>query len=244
MKLKDLTIASLAALVAIALLCNQSCAQGNKKIKGNGNIRSETRGTGDFSRIDCPGSFHIFISQGNNTAVKVEADENLLPHIVTRVKGNTLTIKTENRVSLNPSKPINVFVTVKQLEALHLSGSSIVTTQNTLYCPQLSVAVSGMARLDLRVDGQSLGTDISGTGKIHLQGKVTETEYRISGTAEVDAGDLVSDSTSVLISGIGKLHVNSQEKLNVSISGTGKVWYKGHPSISESVSGIGKIQPG
>src|SRR5690242_20167523 len=173
MKLKDLTIASLAAVVAVTLLFNQSCAQGNKKIKGNGNIRSETRSIGDFSRIDCPGSFHIFISQGNEPAVKVEADENLLPHIVTRVKGNTLIIKTENRVNLNPSKPIDVFVTVKQLEALNLSGSSIVTTQNTLHCSEFTVAVSGMGRLDLTVDGKSLGTDISGTGKIHLQGKVT-----------------------------------------------------------------------
>lgn len=235
---------SLLVLAALLLFCSQVSAQDGKKIKGDGNIRSETRNIGDFSRIDCPGSFHIFIKQGSTPGLKVEGDENLLPYISTSMDGKTLTVKAQDHTQLDPSRPVAIYLTVKQLEAVNLSGLSKVETENTLHSPHLRLAISGSGQLNIKVEGKSLNVDISGTGKVHMEGHMAETEYRISGTGDVEADDLVSDRTRVLISGIGKLRVNTREKLNVSISGTGKVWYKGNPAVSQAISGIGKIAQG
>lgn len=220
-------------------LCSLSCYA--QRITGNGNIQSQQREAGNFTKIDCSGTFHIFLTQGNATQVKVETDENLLPYVVTEVNGNTLDLKTKRGISLDPSKSINVYVTLTQLDALNISGVCKAQSQNTLQSDHLKIGVSGTADMDLRLSTGSLTTTISGTAKMNLQGKATSSEFRISGSGDVMAGDLNTDNTEAHISGMGKLHVNAQKSLTVSVSGMGKVWYKGNPVINESISGMGKV---
>jgi hypothetical protein len=241
MKSNRSLIISIAILTGLLLIFTQGFAQHHGNIKGDGNIKSQARAIKDFSRVDCSGTFHIFITQGNNTSVKVEADQNLLSYIITEVSGDKLTIKTKKNVNINPSRPVNVYLSTKQIKALNLSGVCKVQTQNTLQADHLKVGISGSSDMNLQLKSTSFTSDISGTGKLTLQGNTTSAAYNISGTADVKATDFISDNTEVQISGMGKLHVNASKKLEVSVSGMGKVWYKGKPAISESISGMGKV---
>lgn len=212
-----------------------------QRITGNGNIQSQMRETGNFHKIDCSGTFHVFLTQGNETQVKVETDENLLPYVITEVNGNTLDLKIKKDISVNPSKSIKVYITLPELDALNVSGVCKVQSQNTLQSDHLKIGVSGTADMDLKISTASLKTAISGTAKMNLQGKATFAEFQISGSGNVMADNLIADNTEAHISGMGKLHVNAQKKLKVSISGMGKIWYKGNPAVNESISGMGKI---
>ncbi|TAM98870.1 MAG: DUF2807 domain-containing protein [Chitinophagaceae bacterium] len=212
-----------------------------QRITGNGNIQSQMRETGSFHKIDCSGTFHVFLTQGNSTQVKVETDENLLPYVITEVNGNTLDLKIKKEVSPNPSKSINVYVTLPELDALNVSGVCKVQSQNILQSDHLKINVSGTADMDLKLSTGSLTTSISGTAKMNLQGKASSSKLSISGSGNVTADDLATDNTEAHISGMGKLHVNAQKELTVSVSGMGKVWYKGNPAVNESISGMGKI---
>lgn len=212
-----------------------------QRVTGNGNIQSQVRETGSFNKIDCSGTFHIFLTQGNETQVKIETDENLLPYIITEVNGNTIDLKIKKDISVNPSKSINVYITLPELVALNISGVCKAQSQNTLQSDHLKIGVSGTADMDLKINTETLKTIISGTAKMNLQGKATSAEFQISGSGNVMADDLVADNTEAHISGMGKLHVNAQKELKVSISGMGKIWYKGNPAVNESISGMGKI---
>lgn len=228
-----------ALLFSLALLTVSCSAQ--HRITGNGNIQTQSRSAGDFTRIDCSGSFTILLTQANSTGVKIETDENLMPYIITEVKGDKLVLKTKKGVNVKPSKAIKVYLDLKNIEALNVSGVAKVQSQNTLQADDLKLAVSGSAHVELQLKAHSLKTDISGAGKMDVKGNVTSAKYHISGTADVMAEDLMTDNTEIGISGTGKLHVNAQKKLNVSISGIGNVWYSGNPEVAESVSGMGKI---
>lgn len=229
----------LAVLAGLSICAFSATAQ---QVKGNGQVQSENRAAGTFNQITSSGPFDILLTQGNTTSVKVEAESNLLPYIITEVKGNTLILKTKNDVDLKTNQDITIAITVKDLNQLKISGSGSLKGTNTLKLDRLNLIVSGSEKIDLSLQSNNLDMGISGTTKVTLKGAASRTTYRISGTADIDASGLVSDNAQVAVSGVGKLHVNAQKKLDVSVSGVGKIWYKGNPSVSQSVSGMGVVR--
>ena len=88
-------------LMATLLLATVSHAQWwGKKVKGNGNMTTETRTTGDYDRISCAGSFDYILVAGEEGKIKIEGEENLLEYIVTEVKGDKLVIKTVKTIHI------------------------------------------------------------------------------------------------------------------------------------------------
>ena len=47
-----------------------------KKIKGNGNIETETRSVSDYDKIGVAGAFEIQLIKGSEGEITVKADEN------------------------------------------------------------------------------------------------------------------------------------------------------------------------
>lgn len=59
-------------------------------IKSSGDIIKETRNVDSFTSIKSAGSADIIITQESTTKVVVESDVNLVPHIITEVRGGGL----------------------------------------------------------------------------------------------------------------------------------------------------------
>ena len=73
-------------IAAIVALLFTSCNQVFDGIKGNGNVQTEKRTiTEKFTKISVSRGLEVIVEQGNEVAVEVEADQNLLSHITTKV---------------------------------------------------------------------------------------------------------------------------------------------------------------
>ena len=59
-------------------------------IKGNGNLKKETRSAAGYTGIQLQGSMNVQIAYGNSDNISVEGDENLLPYIETFVENGNL----------------------------------------------------------------------------------------------------------------------------------------------------------
>ena len=66
-----------------------STACNDETIKGNGNVKSESRTAQNFDKISNGGSIDVEITQGTSESVTVLTDENLLPYIITEVLCST-----------------------------------------------------------------------------------------------------------------------------------------------------------
>ena len=62
-----------------------------QRVRGNGNVRTESRSPGNFKSVASHGSFDVFVSSGEQS-LKIEAEENLLPYIETYVEYQTKAI--------------------------------------------------------------------------------------------------------------------------------------------------------
>lgn len=213
----------------------------NEKIKGNGNIKQEARTAGSFKSISTSGSYNVYIQQGSGHDIKVEADDNILPYIVTEVNGNTLDIHTKRGYDVRPTKSINIYVTMDEVERLTSSGSGGFYGKGALKGGNVAFSFSGSTIVDLDINASKLKVELSGSTRLNLKGAIAAVDYDISGSGHVEALELQSSDVDIDISGSGRLDVNAEKKLAVSVSGSGTVRYKGSPSINQSSSGQAKV---
>ena len=71
-----------------------------QRIKGNGKVITEKRTTAGYDEINVSGFFDVVLVSGNEGAITIQGEENLLPYIKVEVEGNVLKIYTEKNVNI------------------------------------------------------------------------------------------------------------------------------------------------
>lgn len=200
-------------------------ACGKGKVKGSGNITTQTRAVASFYHIKAHGVLNVVITANQLQSIAVTADDNIQPYIIFKVKNNTLKISTKQDYKLIPSKPIQVTVSMPKLK---------------------SIAIAGSLKLDVTdIDNKTFDLHCSDYSQAMLTGEVKKASIGIDGSGRVDARKLVAQNVNLDVTGSGKAMVAVEHKLNVKISGSGQVIYYGKPPIiNQAVFGAGKIQRG
>lgn len=231
------------SLFALLLVNSINAQWGNKKVKGNGNVTTETRSTGDYNGIKCAGSMDFILVKGNEGNIKLEGESNLLEHIVTEIKKGDLIIKVKKKYNIRPSKGKTIKITVpfQDIDKVTLAGSGDVITKDRIDTNELGVSLAGSGDIILDVSANNVKSSLAGSGDITLRGNASSFKVSLAGSGDVKAFDLESDDVSVSIAGSGNVQVNSDKSLKVSIAGSGDVRYKGNAEVTKKVAGSGSV---
>ena len=100
---------------------------GNKRIKGNGNMTTETRNTSDYEGVSLGGFFDVILVKGKEGKIKIEGEENLMDYIITEVSNGILKVKVKKGVNIKTSRRLTVTVPVKEIEKVSLGGSGNIS---------------------------------------------------------------------------------------------------------------------
>jgi len=208
-------------------------------VRGSDNVITEGRNLDSFSRIEVEGSANVFISQGADQTVKIEADDNIVPIVTTKVRGAELEIS--NSRNYRSKNPVNVYITVPEIEAVRIDGSGDVFGETSLAGTELALEIEGSGDMDLEVFYVQLSVESSGSGDFQMFGEVDTQNVRISGSGNYQARDLDSKDCDIRITGSGDAAVLASEFLKAEIRGSGNIVYYGSPKVNSSVSGSGNI---
>ena len=217
-------------------------------VPGSGNVQTEIREPGAFEAIaiEYPGA-EIIVQQGDKETIELEADDNLLPQLSTEVVSGTLTIKsveTDWNAMVNPSEPVKIDITVKDLTAIVLSAPVGDLKVNDLQAATLQLVVSGGAQVRLNgIHVDLLDSVLSGAGDIQASGMADEVKLVLSGLGDFNAADLQSKKADIELSGMGGATVRVEEELAATITGAGSIQYFGNPRVEQSVNGAGSVKP-
>ena len=205
--------------------------------------QKQTRNVDTFTGISLGVSADLYLTTGESQKVVLEGDEDVLDRIETSVKGDHLIIKSRNTSWWKGFREkINIYVSVREIDYISLSGSGKIFSKNTIDGERLKLSVSGSGDMRLKVNVEEIDQGISGSGDLELEGKATEVSTTISGSGSLNAEELRTDSHEVRISGSGKCWIYAAKEIDARISGSGSVYYKGDPNIRSTVSGSGKIR--
>jgi len=232
-------------LVLAILACNVATI-GSNTIRGSGNVVQEERPVGDFSGIQVTNQGDAIIELGQAESLVVEAEDNLLEHIVTEVRGNTLVLGTENNVNLNNTKPIRYHLTVMTLDDIHITSSGNVTAP-AMEVNNFAVRVSSSGNLDMDgIEANRLEVDISSSGNVNIGGgQVEEQNIAITSSGEYDGRNVDSRQAQVRLSSSGDATIRVSDRLQADLSSSGNVYYTGNPEVNINESSSGRaIQRG
>ena len=226
----------------IAFLGLISCRFLGKRIHGNGVIKTQERPVGAFSEVEASGDIKLMVAQGDLKPVKLEGDENILSYIEVSQEGGKIIIKTREGVNLSPSGDISVYVTSPTYKSIDVSGSSDIIGQTKITnTDELSLQASGAGDIKMDVDAPKITAGISGSGSINLKGQAKNLEINLTGAGHAYCYDLLTENTSVDISGAGSAQVYASVKLTADVSGAGNISYKGNAAVSQQISGAGSV---
>lgn len=210
-------------------------------IDGSGVMAEESRQVGNFNKVNLGTVGKLTIIQGEKTSLSIKSEDNLLPYLLTEVRGSELVIRPERGIGLRPTKNIEYTLTTPNLEAVSVSGAGEIIIDK-LITGDLEMDVSGAGSFKLGdVQAEDVKLDISGSGSVTLMGQANSLTVGISGAGSLEAGDLQCREVEVNISGLGKAAVWATESLKVEISGAGSVNYFGNPQVEKQVSGAGSV---
>jgi hypothetical protein len=235
-------------LIGILALMSMACTISGVnidlgRIDGSGVVITEGREVSDFNRVALSGIGNLYIEQGLTNSIRIEAEDNIVPKIITRVNGGKLYIDMEHGFNVIPTEEINYYVTVEDLEQVQVSGVGNIYVNDAIEVNDLDVDLSGLGSVNIdEVYGDEINVSISGAGDIDIAGVVDKQGIKLSGAGNYNAENLQSQEVDVVVSGLGDTTVWVEDELSVIISGGGNIDYYGTPRVSRSISGLGNIQ--
>lgn len=234
----------LATLALSTLACAGLTFEFNRgvRVTGSGDVVTENRDVSGFDVIEFNTVGELLISQGEQESLSIEAEENILEHIRTEVRGGTLVIDVDDAVSLDLNAPITYTVVVTDLREFKLNGLGNVKLDG-LQADELELDMHGAGNLEARgLTADRLEVELSGLGSVTPVGAVDELVVSIPGSGNFSGADLQSRTARVRVSGLGNATVWVTGRLDVEISGAGNVSYYGSPDVTQDVSGLGRVE--
>lgn len=207
---------------------------------------TERRDVSGFDRVSLDGVGVLVISQGEAETLTIEADEQVMPRITTRVENGVLHIGLEagswwQRLT-GAMREVRYDLSMQEISGITLSGAGTIEASG-VSAERLDLIVSGAG--DLRVEELSstgLSVVLSGAGDCVISGSAGEQEVKVTGAGDYRAGDLRSTSAKVLVAGTGDMTVNVTETLDATITGAGTIRYHGQPTVFQRITGVGSIR--
>jgi len=216
----------------------------SQEVEGNGQVTSEIRILGAYSKLKVLGSMDVKLVQAGTPGATVTTDGNVIPYVETTVDGDTLQVRMRPDVDYDDIHDVTVELRYVSLNAISLIGSGDVQGSG-LKSDMLSVALSGSGDLRLdQIQATKLDAALSGSGDLYLSGSAEQARYSLAGSGDVHAQDLAAGQCRVSIAGSGDARVQAVQRLDASVAGSGDVRYAGNPAdVRRSVAGSGDVRP-
>jgi hypothetical protein len=218
----------------------------NRKVYGSGNVVKETRDLQDFTGVVLSEEGDLFIEAGDQEGLVVEAEDNLQEYLVAETINRVLDIKkSPDNVTLNATKPIRYYLTVKELNSLTVknSGDVEITQVDT---DNFSIRITGSGSVHIgTLNANHLEVELTSSGNLVVDaGEINEQSVRLSSSGEYDSKNVTCQTASVELTSSGDATLNVLGVLTADLSSSGNVYYVGDPQlVYKDSSSTGRVLP-
>lgn len=231
--------------ILVALLfasCGSNVFNG---IKGNGNVQTEKRNIAEkFTKISVNRGIEVVVEQSDAVMVEVEADQNLLSHITTKVENGTLVVSSDENIYSAEVETVHVKMPV--IEGLEsTSGSNIKTSgvlKSTLGVTDIRVASSSGSEIEANLEFDSVNAESSSGSTITLSGKALKIRTASSSGSNINAQSLIANEVNAEATSGSSNDVHAAVKLVAKASSGASIDYSGAPkNISKEETSGGSV---
>ena len=206
-------------------------------VTGNGDVQEMDRSiSDDFDQIEVSRGLDVYLTQGSEVSLSVEADSNLHDIIMTEVENNTLYIFAEENI--NRSKAQKVHVTFTDLKRLECSSGSDVYSTNLIKADDLELSTSSGADMEVDIEANVVECSSSSGSDLRVTGRVNKIYADASSGSDIKAGNLIANHCEAKATSGSDITVNAKEELIAKASSGADIKYYGNPEKVTKKDGV------
>ena len=240
-----------------------ACGIGNARtVRGSGNVIEESRAVSGVSSVELATLGNLIIELGDTESFRIEAEDNLMEHLETDVLAGKFRIKTKDRIRLNPTEPVNYYLTVTNLEAIKITSSGDIQAPD-LEADKFSINISSSGDLEMgdleaetltvkissagnvtmgELHASALEVNINSTGNLDIAGGRVKTQnITIGSSGNYTAQDMESEEADVRLSSAGSAYIWVEEELKAKLNSSGDLHYRGNPFVDADTNSSGDV---
>jgi len=223
-------------LIVVLCIGISACAdaQFRRTVYGNGDVVKKERNAIKATGIRVSSGIDVYLKQGNDFKLSVEADENLHDYILTELNGDMLHVYTDANIRRAESK--KVYVTLKEINSISCSSAGDLFGETPVKSDNLKLSASSAGDIKLEVYAKNIDINISSSGDITLTGEADFMEADLSSAGDLNAYNLKVREAEVSASSAGDADIYVTEKLTARSSSAGDINYKGNPEYVDAHS--------
>ncbi|MDA3867507.1 MAG: DUF2807 domain-containing protein [Salinivirgaceae bacterium] len=193
--MKKIVVFTIVGLAVLSLF-----AAKNPPVLGSSTVVTEEREIVDFNAVSVSHGIDLHLTQSNSIALKVEADEHVISHLITEVKGDRLNIYIDGKVT--NIEVLNVYLSYKHLNRLIGSSGADIITENIMESDDLEVDISSGCDLQIEIKGHRASFDVRSGADAYVafEGKKLVVDASSGATVNLKADEL-DNATFTLSSG-------------------------------------------
>ena len=187
--MKRITLFAAVATAVLAAFALNVNAQSVKKIKGSGNIITEERqASTDYTRIETAVSIKLTVSDRKDGAFIIQADDNIMPHIIINVSDGVLranlgglTSKTVKNATINIEVPYSGLI-----DRIHATADSNIKVIPTIESQKIAIIASGASRVEAKLQVSDVDVNLSGASSADLDLRSDNFGAKLTGASSIN----------------------------------------------------------
>ncbi|MDB4292538.1 DUF2807 domain-containing protein [Maribacter sp.] len=225
------------------LLFSMSCAfdidsKGGEK--GNGIIQIENREViAYFDTVIASEDLHVFVSQGSEFSILVEADENIIHLIKTDISDGKLHLHTDRNIGRATKK---LYISLPNIAALISATGSVLQTQNAIKADSLAINAGTGSFLNAEIYADKMSIKSKEGARLRVSGEARNTSIDVSSGSYINAKDLKAIDCSAIARNGGVIEIKVSKSLMANANTGGGIIYLGTPKVDKTKSLSGDVR--
>jgi hypothetical protein len=192
----------------------------------------------EFTEISASEGLDVYVTQGDNFTIEVEADENIIDLIGTDIKNGKLRIHAIENIGRATKR---VHVSLPSVTGLYASSGADLYTQNVIRANKISLDASSGAGIKAALVADEVEADTSSGADIRIEGEAVLFYADASSGSDIKAKDFTVRTCHADASSGADISVNVTESLIADASSGADISYVGNPDVQKKKSYSGSV---
>lgn len=225
--------------ICITLIASFGCRERCKKVEGPRKEFALPIDTSAVLEIHTPAEVTLYADSNRASQLTVTAQPEVYSALIFETNDEGCVISLNDCFKQQSTVLINAQLTNLNRIGLHTAGK--IESGTLLYTDTLWIENSGLGDIDLLARAEVANTTITSSGNVHLSGELTKLNFLTTGSGELHAFGLFTDTVGLTINGSSVVEVYANHLLRVNFINPGTVLYRGNPD-SIIVTGEGNLR--
>lgn len=200
--------------------------------------------TGAYDEVNISGNIKLIISQSENAALAISADEEKYKgDINTIVKEHVLFISaSDNKFWKSRGRGYTVYLSLKELNKVDASGAADIIVAGSLKSNSIVINLNGASSFNGYLLATNVKMELSGASLAILYGSANDFQITCNGASDVNGYEFITQNCNANASGASDMQINVQRNIDATASGASHIYYTGDASVAAlNANGVSKI---